>query len=163
MFVIGSFLRKDHPLFALRIRQAARRGGRVMSLHAVHDDWAMPVAHKITAAPSAWAQALARRGRAQWPQAKGVAAPVAGQADDAARAVAAQLMSGERKAILLGNAATQHPQAGALLALAHWIGEQMRRSCRRARRSGQQRRRAMGACAAGAVGPACRADAVSTR
>jgi len=123
VFVVGSFLRKDHPLFALRIRQAARRGGRVMSLHALHDDWAMPVAHKITAAPSAWAQALGGVAAAV-AEAKGVAAPVAGQADDAARAVAAELMSGERKAILLGNAATQHPQAAALLALAHWIGEQ---------------------------------------
>ena len=33
-------------------------------------------------------------------------------------------MSGERKAVLLGNAAAQHPQAGELLALAHWIAEQ---------------------------------------
>ena len=43
-FVIGSFLRKDHPLFAQRIRQAARRGAQVHSLHAVHDDWLMPMA-----------------------------------------------------------------------------------------------------------------------
>ncbi|MBE0549994.1 MAG: NADH-quinone oxidoreductase subunit NuoG, partial [Rubrivivax sp.] len=39
-FVIGSFLRKDHPLLAQRLRQAVRRGAKVMSLHAVHDDWA---------------------------------------------------------------------------------------------------------------------------
>ncbi len=123
VFVIGSFLRKDHPLFALRIRQAVRRGGQVMSLHAVHDDWAMPVAHKITAAPSAWVQALADVASAVG-EAKGVAAPAAGVANDAARAVVAQLMSGERKAIVLGNAAMQHPQAGALLSLAHWIGQQ---------------------------------------
>jgi NADH-quinone oxidoreductase subunit G len=123
VFVIGSFLRKDHPLFALRIRQAARHGARVMSLHAVHDDWSMPVAHTITAAPSAWVQALAGVANTVG-QAKGVAAPIAGEADDAARAIATQLMSGERKAILLGNAAMQHPQAAALLALAHWIAEQ---------------------------------------
>jgi len=123
LLLIGSFLRKDHPLFALRIRQAARRGGRVMSLHAVHDDWAMPVAHKITAAPSAWAPALAGLASAVG-AAKGVTAPVAGEPDDAARAVAAELMSGQRKAILLGNAAIQHPQAGTLLSLAHWIAEQ---------------------------------------
>src|SRR5262245_52349139 len=123
VFVIGSFLRKDHPLFALRVRQAARRGARVVSLHAVHDDWAIPLAHTITAAPSAWAQALADVAGAI-AQTKGVAAPAAAEPDDAARAVAAQLLSGERKAILLGNAAVQHPQAGSLLALAHWIGEQ---------------------------------------
>jgi NADH-quinone oxidoreductase subunit G len=38
--VVGSFLRKDHPLFAQRLRQAARHGAQVLSLHAVHDDWA---------------------------------------------------------------------------------------------------------------------------
>ncbi|MDP9043977.1 MAG: molybdopterin-dependent oxidoreductase, partial [Pseudomonadota bacterium] len=34
------------------------------------------------------------------------------------------LASGERKAVLLGNAAAQHPQATTLLALANWIGAQ---------------------------------------
>ena len=41
-----------------------------------------------------------------------------------AQDIAASLLSGERKAILLGNAAAQHPQASSLLALANWIGEQ---------------------------------------
>jgi NADH-quinone oxidoreductase subunit G len=35
--------------------------------------------------------------------------------------IAESLLSGERKAVLLGNAAAQHPQASALLALAQWI------------------------------------------
>jgi NADH-quinone oxidoreductase subunit G len=52
-----------------------------------------------------------------------MAAPLAGEAHSAAKAVADSLLSGERKSILLGNAAAQHPQAGALLALAQWIGE----------------------------------------
>jgi NADH-quinone oxidoreductase subunit G len=123
VLVVGSFLRKDHPLFALRIRQAARRGGQVMSLHAVHDDWAMPVAHQLTAAPSAWAHSLAEVANAI-AQAKGVDAPVAAEPGDAARAVAGKLLSGERKAVLLGNAAAQHPQATTLLSLAHWIAAQ---------------------------------------
>jgi NADH-quinone oxidoreductase subunit G len=122
-FVIGSFLRKDHPLFASRIRQAVRRGGKLLSLHAVHDDWAMPVAHRITAAPSAWPQALADVAAAV-AQAKGISAPAQGSADEPARAVAEQLLSGERKAVLLGNAALQHPQASTLLTLAHWIASQ---------------------------------------
>jgi NADH-quinone oxidoreductase subunit G len=41
-FVIGSFLRKDHPLFAQRLRQPCATGAQLHSLHAVHDDWAMP-------------------------------------------------------------------------------------------------------------------------
>lgn len=125
VFVVGSFLRKDHPLFAQRIRQAARHGARVMSLHAVHDDWAMPVSSRLTAAPSDWLQALADVA-AHVGAATGAAAPGAGRTEGTAdaQAVAQSMLSGERKAILLGNAAVQHPQASALLALAHWIGDQ---------------------------------------
>lgn len=121
-FVVGSFLRKDHPLFAQRIRQAARHGAQVMSLNAAHDDWAMPVAARITAAPSDWAQALADVA-GYVATAKGVAAPATAMVNDAARAVADMLIAGQRSAVLLGNAAAQHPQAGTLLALAQWIAE----------------------------------------
>ena len=127
-FVIGSFLRKDHPLFALRLRHAARRGARVHSLHAVHDDWLLPVATRFTRAPSAWPQALAEVAAAV-ATAKGIDAPVAVQASAEAQAIAASLLSGERVALLLGNAAGQHPQAGTLLALAQWIAEQTGASC----------------------------------
>jgi NADH-quinone oxidoreductase subunit G len=123
-FVIGSFLRKDHPLFAQRIRQAARHGAQVSSLHAAHDDWALPVAHKLTAAPSGWTDALAQVAAAV-AAAKGVPAPAPADAGEVAQVVAASLLSGQRKAILLGNAAAQHPQAAQLLALAQWIGAQV--------------------------------------
>jgi NADH-quinone oxidoreductase subunit G len=122
VLVVGSFLRKDHPLFAQRIRQAARRGAQVSSLNAVQDDWAMPVKHTLTVAPSAWGDALARVAAAV-ASAAGVAAPTDAQADDAAAAVAQSLLGGTSKAILLGQAAAQHPQASRLLALAQWIGQ----------------------------------------
>jgi NADH-quinone oxidoreductase subunit G len=122
-FIIGSFLRKDHPLLALRLRHAARHGAQVSSLHAVHDDWAMPLAHRITAAPSGWADALAQVAAAV-AAAKGLAAPAPADAGADAKAVAASLMGGQRKALLLGHVAAQHPQASQLLALAQWIGEQ---------------------------------------
>lgn len=121
--VVGSFLRKDHPLFAQRIRQAAKKGGQVHSINAVHDEWLINLASRITVAPSAWVQALAEVAAAVG-AAKGVAAPVQANATDAAKAVAASLIAGESKAVLLGNAAAQHPQASSLLALANWIGEQ---------------------------------------
>jgi NADH-quinone oxidoreductase subunit G len=121
VLVIGAFLRKDHPLFAQRLRQAARRGAKVLSLHAVHDDWLIPVAQRLTAAPADWVQSLADIACAV-AQAQGAAAPLAGQVTEAAQAAATALLSGERKAVLLGNAAAQHPQAAELLALARWIG-----------------------------------------
>jgi NADH-quinone oxidoreductase subunit G len=94
----------------------------VHSLHAVHDDWLMPLAGRLTVAPSGWLQALADVAAAV-AASTGSVAPIGGELHAAAQAVAASLLGGERKAILLGNSAVQHPQAGALLALAQWIGE----------------------------------------
>ena len=127
VLVVGSFLRKDHPLFAQRLRQAARRGAKIVSLHAVHDDWLMPVAQRLTAAPADWVQSLADIACAV-AESTGAQAPMAGTVTEAARSTAAALLSGERKAVLLGNAAVQHPQAAELLALARWIGKQTQAS-----------------------------------
>ncbi len=120
--VVGSDLRKDHPLFAQRIRQATKKGCQVFALNAKVYDWAMPVTASVVAAQD-WAQALADVAAAV-AQAKGLQAPVAGQVNVEADAIAQALIAGERKAILLGNAAAHHAHAAELLALANWIGEQ---------------------------------------
>ncbi|MFC4622736.1 NADH-quinone oxidoreductase subunit NuoG [Comamonas nitrativorans] len=122
VLVVGSNLRKDHPLFAHRVRQAAKRGCKVFGINAQVHDWAMPVAASVVAAKD-WAQALADVAAAV-AEAKGVQAPVAGAANAEAQAIAAALLAGERKAVLLGNAAAHHGHAAELLALAQWIGEQ---------------------------------------
>ena len=127
-FVIGSFLRKDHPLIAQRLRQATRHGAQVHSLHAVHDDWLLPLASRLTAAPAAWMQSLVDVAAAV-AAAAGVEAPVSADPGSQARAIAASLLGGERKAVLLGNAAAQHPQAAALLTLAQWIAAHTGASC----------------------------------
>ncbi len=121
--IVGSFLRKDHPLFSARIRQSARKGAQIHAVHALADDWLMKTAQQVVASPSAWPQALARIAAAI-AATKGVAAPVEVNADDVAKAIAKSMLSGERKAVLLGNAAAQHPRCGELLALANWIGAQ---------------------------------------
>jgi NADH-quinone oxidoreductase subunit G len=105
------------------LRQAVKKGGQLHSIHAVSDDWAMPVASTITVAPGGWVGTLASVASAV-AAAKGVAAPAKAETTPGAEAIAASLLSGERKAVLLGNAAAQHPQASSLLSLAHWIGEQ---------------------------------------
>jgi len=119
---VGSFLRKDHPLFAQRLRQAARKGAQINSLHAVHDDWLMHMATTVTAAPSGWVRALAEVAAAV-AASKGVTPPLVVDAGAQAVAIAASLLGGERKIILLGNAAVAHPQANQLKSLAHWIAE----------------------------------------
>ncbi len=121
--VVGSNLRKDHPLFAQRIRQATRKGCKVHAINAQEYDWAMPVAQSVVNAAD-WEQALADVAAAV-AQEKGVDAPVqVAASNDQAQAIAKALLSGERKAILLGNAAAHHAHASSLLALAQWIGAQ---------------------------------------
>lgn len=123
--VIGSFLRKDHPLLTARLRQAAKQGAEISSLHALDDDWLMPVTNKIIVAPSAWLASLTQIMVAV-AQAKGEAVPAGFSTitpSDQAKRIAASLLSGEPRAILLGNAAVQHPQAALLHAAAQWISQ----------------------------------------
>jgi NADH-quinone oxidoreductase subunit G len=127
VLVVGSNLRKDHPLFAQRIRQAQRNGAQVNAITSKAlfngaDAWAMPVKHADVQEASAWAQSMANVAAAIAAE-KGVTAPANGQATPEAQAIAKSLMGGERKAILLGNAAAHHANASSLLSLAKWIAE----------------------------------------
>jgi NADH-quinone oxidoreductase subunit G len=138
VLVVGSNLRKDHPLLAQRIRQAARRGAQVNALNAQQKDWAMPVKNSFTALASNWVAALSLIAESV-AKAKGVQSPVAvlsasavmnellstnPQALMQATHIAESLLGGEHKAVLLGNAAAHHPRATSILALANWIAEQ---------------------------------------
>ncbi len=123
VLVVGSNLRKDHPLFAQRIRQAARKGCQVNVLNAQAQDWAMAVKNTVLAESTHWVSALAGIANAVAAE-TGASAPVAADVSDAARAIAKSLLGGEQKAILLGNAAAHHAKASSLLALAQWIGQQ---------------------------------------
>ena len=122
VLVIGSNLRKDHPLFAQRIRHAVRQGASVTALSAQAQDWAMPKTD-IVASVSEWMATLGAIAAAVAAE-KGVAAPVAATVTAAAQAAATALLRGERKAVLLGNAAAHHAQADALLALVNFIATQ---------------------------------------
>jgi len=126
VLVVGSNLRKDHPLFAQRIRQAARHGAQVNAIASAAQKaqaWALPVTNSVVTDASGWAQALADVAAAIAAD-KGVAAPAAGNATAQAQAIAKSLLGGERKAVLLGNGAAHHANASSLLVLANWIGEQ---------------------------------------
>ena len=126
--VIGSFLRKDHPLVATRLRAAVKAGGKLSIIHASDDELLIPTANKIIAAPSDWLAALSDIVAAV-AAAKGVAAPAGfnNKPSEAATKIAASLNTGDANipaVVLMGNAAAHHPQASALHAAAQWIAEQ---------------------------------------
>ena len=122
--VVGSNIRKEHPLFAQRVRQATRKGCNVTTINAQAFDLAMPVAHQLITPSAQWAYALSSVAAAI-AQSKGVEAPNnAGTVTPESIEIARSLQNGDKKAILLGNAVAHHAQASTLLAIANWIGLQ---------------------------------------
>lgn len=126
-FLVGSFLRKDHPLLAARIRQAVKKGAQANVVHSADDDLLMRVANKAVVAPSEMVNLLAQVLQALASEKQAtldvtVQAAVQGVTPSAvAQAMAKNLASGERVAVLLGNFAQQHPQAAQLQLLGQHI------------------------------------------
>ncbi len=118
--VVGSFLRKDHPLMAQRLRQAARRGTRVSALGVSGEDWLIATDARINVAPSALAGELSGLIKAS-ADIRGVSVPAGVEnavvSPDAQR-IAEGLCAEGARAILLGSVIEQHPDAGGLHALA---------------------------------------------
>ncbi len=124
VLVVGSTLRKDHPLLANRLRQATKRATQLNLINPVDDDLLMRVAHKAIVAPAAMPDMLAQVLKAA-AQAKNAAVtePLRGALDkivvsEAAQRIAASMTSGQSAGIFLGNIAQHHPHAAQLHALA---------------------------------------------
>ncbi|MFT3960216.1 NADH-quinone oxidoreductase subunit NuoG [Propionivibrio sp.] len=117
--VVGSFLRKDHPLFAQRLRQLAKKAGKVSVVSVTGDESLINLHAQIAVAPRQLASALAEVLKAA--AALRGAVPPAGlegvEPGEQAKAIAESLVNGEKKAIFLGNVAEQVDQAGQLHAL----------------------------------------------
>jgi NADH-quinone oxidoreductase subunit G len=94
-------------------------------LNASNDDSLIPTAHRLVAAPSAWLDQLAGIAGAI-SEARGVALPDAfagREVSAAAKDVAASLSAGEKRVVLLGNVAVQHPDFAQIQAAAQWIAD----------------------------------------
>lgn len=125
VLVIGSFLRKEQPLIAARIRTAAKRSLQVSRIDAGGDDWLIP-ATSIAVTPSAWLNTLSEVALAV-AKAKSVSAPTGTPnlpVSATAQKIADNLLSGTATSVLLGSAAIAHPQASDLHILAQFIAEQ---------------------------------------
>ncbi|XJC78835.1 NADH-quinone oxidoreductase subunit NuoG (plasmid) [Delftia tsuruhatensis] len=126
VLVVGSFLRKDHPLMAQRLRQAVKRGAQVSFIDSAADNPLFnAIAGRMTVAPSQLANSLAQVLVAV-AKAKDSAVP-AGlegvQVSPEAQQIADSLVSGERVAILLGNMAVNSDQASVIAANANAIAQ----------------------------------------
>jgi NADH-quinone oxidoreductase subunit G len=116
VLVIGSTLRKDHPLIAQRLRQAVKQGAQLNLINPVDDDLLTKVATQAIVAPAAMAAMLAQVLKAA-AELKAVEIPEAAKnavssisVTDTARAIATSLIDNKPAAIFLGNLAQHHPQ-----------------------------------------------------
>jgi NADH-quinone oxidoreductase subunit G len=125
VLIIGSFLRKDHPLLAQRLRQMVRKGAQLALVHTTDDELLLKVAQKAIVAPSALPRmlgeiAVAAAGLSGTPVAAALAAI---EPSTEAKQIAALLLSGARRGVFLGSFAEWHPRAAQLHALARDIAE----------------------------------------
>jgi len=120
VLVVGSFLRKEQPLLAQRLRQVAKRLTQVSVIHSSDDDLLSKLFAKAIVKPSLLPNLLAQVVKAaaeiKGTAVDGVVAAVTVSAE--AKKIAESLSSARAGAVLLGNFAQQHPQASVLQALA---------------------------------------------
>jgi NADH-quinone oxidoreductase subunit G len=125
VLVIGSFLRKDHPLMTQRLRQSAKRGTQISAIDIAGDDPLLKLTARATVLPDALAYSVAQVAVAL-AKLKAQAVPAslsAVEPDAVAQTIAQSLASGERVAILLGNSAVNAPTATMIAANAQLIAQ----------------------------------------
>ena len=123
--VVGSFLRKDHPLIAQRLRQSAKKYTKVSLISVAADDQLIDLHASLSVAPASLANTLAAVVKAA-AEIKGVSVPAGLEtvaACETSKKIAQSLVDGEKRAIFLGNVATQSSQATQLHALAIELGK----------------------------------------
>ena len=130
MLVVGSNLRKDHPLMAHRIRESVRWYGQLNLINAHEDEFLGKVHAKCIVAPSQLASALAgvcvALAELKKQPVPDIAAPYidnGGVADDTARKMAESISGGETRAVFLGNMAQHHPGYSQIHALAQALAK----------------------------------------
>lgn len=112
--IIGaSNLRKNHPLFAQRLRQAAKQGTRIILIDSTGEDPLMPIAARLTVAPSQLPETVSKLKQALADYDSEAAEQ---NADDPYIQIAGLLNDLDHAAVLLGNAAITHPLASNLIA-----------------------------------------------
>ncbi|HUI61768.1 MAG TPA: NADH-quinone oxidoreductase subunit NuoG [Steroidobacteraceae bacterium] len=129
LLVVGANLRREVPILAHRVRKAALRGAKVVSLGPAPSEYLFPIAAELVSAPgqqvddlaAILAVAAASAGR---PVPEHLAATAShAKVSDAHRAAATALLGGEKRAVWLGALALRHPAYADLRALAAAIAE----------------------------------------
>lgn len=130
ILIIGSSLRKDHPLIAQRIRRAVKDGAELSLINPVNDDLLTDVANQAIIPPSEMVMILAQvlqviveLKKEKLPDnienvLKGI-----NDITDTARSIAVSLINNNPSSVFLGNLAQHHPQYADIHLLAQYIAK----------------------------------------
>ena len=129
ILIIGSNLRKDHPLLALRVRQAVKSGAQLSIVNSTDDDLLTKVAQRAIVAPSELVRTLAQILKAIIEyryveiadKIKETLTKV--NVTDVTRAIANNLVSNQPAGIFLGNLSQHHPNYSEIFLLAQEIAK----------------------------------------
>ncbi|PTQ72781.1 NADH dehydrogenase subunit G [Nitrosomonas oligotropha] len=127
--IIGSTLRKDHPLIAQRMRQAVKNGMKLNIVNPVDDDLLVKVAHKAIVSPASITRVLAEilkaaaeiKGTALTDELKQLVNSINIPSTANAFAIASSLIENVPAAIYLGNISQHHPDYSIIALLADLI------------------------------------------
>jgi NADH-quinone oxidoreductase subunit G len=128
IFLVGSDIRYEQPIASMKIRKATLAGGDVYALNMVDFNFNFPVKERITVKPSLMVHELAEITKAVL-DASGKSHKQAEQTlksivpSGEAKTIAAALIEKEKAAIILGQMATNHPEASLLRELALILAE----------------------------------------
>jgi len=131
ILVVGSTIRKDHPLIAQRIRQAVKKGTQLNIVNPIDDDLLTMVSNKIIVAPDAIARALTGilkavitlKGKDQPDELKTLLESVEDIDSVQSEAIARSLINQTPAAVYLGNLAQHHPDYTKIHMLSSAIAE----------------------------------------
>ncbi|MBX3618115.1 NADH-quinone oxidoreductase subunit NuoG [Nitrosomonas sp.] len=131
VLIIGSTLRKDHPLIAQRLRQAVKSGMELNIVNPIDDDLLTKITNKAIVSPTSMVRVLAEilkaaaeiKGENLTQTIKQIIDSINIPSTANASAIASSLIENAPAAIYLGNLSQHHPDYSTLKMLASLIAE----------------------------------------
>jgi NADH-quinone oxidoreductase subunit G len=129
VLLVGSWIRKDQPIAAHRLRKASLNGAKIMAVNAVDYDSNFDVEESVITSPAEMVNSLAAITKAlltltDKPAAEGLDALLSNvKTSDACLDIAKHLHSADNATVILGTQAMLQPQLADLRALSNMIAE----------------------------------------
>lgn len=121
--LIGSNIRKEQPVAALRLRKAANSGAKISFLNTAAVPLHFEVLENLAVKPAQFLSSLAAIGKDAGAQSSDINSLSKSGGDDSVKSIAESLRNSENGIVVLGSQAVQSPDFAAIRALASTLAE----------------------------------------